>query len=219
MKPLIGEIPADWREVPLSDVAELQAGPSGAALRTGERTADGIRLVLPRHLQDGRIDDERPTFVGADQASALTRYALRAGDILCVRAGELGKHALVGAGHEGWIYGTSLLRLRPTDAVRPGFLAYYLALPPVQDWIVRHGTGTVIPSIPVRLLNELPVVLPPLAVQESIGEVLAAVDDQVDVHRRISATARRLRDTLAPLLFSGAIPAVSVPRQGGQHQP
>jgi restriction endonuclease S subunit len=219
MKTLIGEIPADWREVPLSDVAELQAGPSGAALRTGEPPADGVRLVLPRHLRDGRIDDERPTFVGADQAGALTQYALRADDILCVRAGELGKHALVGADHEGWIYGTSLLRLRPTNAARPGFLAYYLALPPVRDWIIRHGTGTVISSISVRLLNELPVVLPPLAIQESIGEVLAAIDDQVDVHRQISATARRLRDTLAPLLISGAIPAVSVPLKADRHQP
>lgn len=218
MKTLIGEVPTDWREVPLSDVADLQAGPSGAVLRAGEQPTDGIRLVLPRHLQDGRIDDERPSFVGAGRARGLTRYALRAGDILCVRAGELGKHALVGPDHEGWIYATSLLRLRTTDAVRPGFLAYYLALPRVRDWIVRHGTGTVIPSISVRLLNELPVVLPPLAFQESIGEVLAAVDDQVDVHRQISATARRLRDALAPLLISGAILPVSVPPKAGQHQ-
>jgi hypothetical protein len=47
--------------------------------------------------------------------------------------------------------------------------------------------------------------MPPLAVQDAIGEVLVALDEKVDIHERISQSAARLRDTLAQLLITGAI--------------
>jgi restriction endonuclease S subunit len=48
-------------------------------------------------------------------------------------------------------------------------------------------------------------VVPPLAVQDAIREMLVSLDEKVDIHERISQSTARLRDTLAPLLITGAI--------------
>jgi restriction endonuclease S subunit len=205
MESLIGTLPVGWGNAPLSELCELQVGPSGARMRAADRVGEGVPLVLAKDVGRGRIADQDLRYVPPEMAAQLAAYSLEAGDIVCTRTGELGRHGRATGSHVGWIFATGLLRLRPGEKVNPSYLAYYLALPTVRDWIHRHSTGTAIPAISARAFGTLPITLPPLADQAAIGDTLAALDEKIELHEQIVRTTGRLRDTLAPLLLTGEI--------------
>ncbi|ROO83988.1 type I restriction modification DNA specificity protein [Actinocorallia herbida] len=138
-------------------------------------------------------------------AAGLERFRLEEGDLVCVRCGELGRVAQVGAEHEGWLTGTSCLRIRVKErtALRPRHLLQVLARRETVRWLVARSPRSVIASLRTRTLLDLPVVLPPTAEQEAILAVLASLDAEEAVHRRVAEETARLRSGLAERLLDG----------------
>ena len=200
--PLLGEVPADWRRMPLRELADLQVGPQLHKVPPGPR---GVPVVNPRDLRDGWISPEVADVMPDVQDDVLYQYGLMPGDILCVRTGELGRHGLVRAEQQDWLFGAGLFRVRPKEEVVPEFLAHYLGLPQVRIWIKRQGAGTAVPNIQSRVLGELPVVLPSLMVQQRIGKALTLLQDEARLHDQLLRTSSRLREAFAPLLMNGVL--------------
>ncbi|GLY21982.1 N-6 DNA methylase [Micromonospora sp. NBRC 101691] len=200
---LLGDIPGDWREVPLGQLAQIQ---SGLNFRRDSATVSGVPVVLARDLRDGWVTDEPASRLPPQSRDVVNRYGLLPGDILCVRTGELGGHALVGLDQSGWLFGSGLFRVRlAREAVVPEFLAHYLGLPQVRAWIRRNDTGTAVPTIQARVLEGLPVVLPEFEVQRDIGTALELVQDELRTQERLTRVAARIRDALGPLLITGRL--------------
>jgi type I restriction enzyme S subunit len=147
--------------------------------------------------------------VSWDRARTLVKYELAGNDILLTRTGTVGRCALVTEDHAGWLFHPNLVRLRLPKAgpVRPAYLAACLSAASAQDWIRMRAAGAVVPSVSIRTLGELPVLLPPDAEQEAIGAVLAALDDKIRAHTEIIRATREYRSTLADALTSGVLAA------------
>ena len=166
--------------------------------------------VAPKHLQHRRIAGSSRALVTAQAAARLNRYRLVAGDLISVRTGDLGKQALATPDSEGWITGTACFRLRPTPTVDPRYLQHYLGHPVVRDWISRHASTATVPTLTLSILRTLPVVIPPLAAQATIGNVMGAMDDKAAIHREIVDATEQLRDALLPLLLTRPQPKVAI---------
>ncbi|MFD3821432.1 N-6 DNA methylase [Streptomyces sp. NPDC058625] len=204
-------LPQDWRRVPLGELVDIMAGPSYTRLPADARSAAGnLRVVMPKHLREGRIDDRDMEKVSDDVARALTRFRLSSGDVLCVRSGAQMLPALVAKAQDGWLFSTNLLRLRALEAegeplVFPGYLLAYLSLPETMHWLKEQARGTAVPSLSAATLALLPVPLPPLAHQRRISAVLDAVDAQITAHRELIQAATHHRSTLAAHLLTGVL--------------
>ncbi|XTZ17583.1 N-6 DNA methylase [Micromonospora echinospora] len=200
---LLGDVPGDWREVPLGQLAQIH---SGLNFRRDFTTGAGVPVVLPRDLRDGWVTDEPASRLPSHSREMVERYGLLPGDILCVRTGELGGRALVGPDQSGWLFGSGLFRIRPArEAAVSEFLAHYLGLPQVRAWIRRNDSGTAVPTIQARVLEGLPIVLPEFGVQRDIGAALELVQDELRTQERLARITARLRDTLGPLLITGRL--------------
>ncbi|MBN6050439.1 restriction endonuclease subunit S, partial [Nonomuraea sp. RK-328] len=175
-----------------------------------------VAVVKPKNLADGRLRGI-PDRVSEAEAAGLSPYRLRSGDIVCVRTGGVGRHALLGAGQEGWLFGSGTIRIRPANVIDPHYLSHYLSHAAVQDWIRRNGVGTAIPSISTLALGDLPVALAPLDVQRSIGMVFSALTEKIAAHEQICEATAELRDALLPLMFSGQL-APRVGAVGADHR-
>ncbi|MCK9873173.1 restriction endonuclease subunit S [Nocardiopsis dassonvillei] len=206
MDSLTGPLPAGWREQPLGEVCEVRAGPSGAGTPTRGFTDDGVPLVRPRDIAARRVDGTGAARVAHAVATRLDRYRLEPGDVLGTRTGTLGRFAVVAPEQRGWLYSTQLVRMRPSPEIDPVYLVHYLDLHPVRRWIDKHASGSTVRSVTQRTLRLLPTVLPPLSEQQAIGTALDALDDKARLHAEISRTTDDLRETLAPMLFSGRVP-------------
>ncbi|MEU1178066.1 restriction endonuclease subunit S [Streptomyces sp. NPDC005820] len=207
-------LPAGWSRHHLRELcASIQVGPGRRAEDNGRTQADGgTPLVLPRDLRGQRIVTEGAADVPAipwGRAQALAKYELARGDILLTRTGTVGRCALVTREHVGWLFHPNLVRLRLPEVrrIEAAYLVAYLSATSAQDWIASRTAGAVIPSLSIRTLSELPVLLPPIVEQARIGATLAALDDKIQAHTEIVRATRAYRSALADALMNGVLSA------------
>ncbi|MEU8238526.1 restriction endonuclease subunit S [Actinoplanes missouriensis] len=169
----------------LGELADITPGPSGSLLdRLGDEP-DGVAVVTPSDITDrNTVDPRNLRRLPHDEAARLDRFNLQQGDIVLVRQGSLGRFALIGPQPEAWLYNSSCARVRSVDRrVLPEFLALYLSSPSAQEEISRRALQGTVQSLNVRILQELPVVLPSLDRQHDAVAVIADVDELARIHR------------------------------------
>ncbi|MFI6457977.1 hypothetical protein ACIBF6_41295 [Streptosporangium amethystogenes] len=200
---MIETFPREWPRVPLREIVAIQAGPSNltpSLLPPGEH---GVPVLSPTEISWFSVASEAARSIDPQAAAGLHRYHVRAGDMVCVRTGDLGRAAPVRTEQDGWILGTSCLRLRLTHPLNPGYVLRYLAHPQTRDWIHTHARYSTIPSLSTQVLGDLPFVIAPDDVQALVSDVLGAIEDKITAHRQVIAESERLHAWLLPHLMSG----------------
>ncbi|MFJ4869137.1 N-6 DNA methylase [Streptomyces sp. NPDC088757] len=167
----------------------LLAGPSGSLVRAQDYVeADGVPVVMPKDISDTGFVVDGIKYVSERHAERLDRFRLDRGDVVVARRGDLGRCAVVGEEQRGWVCGTGCFVITPPDAVDPHYLAAFLRSPGAREWLDAHSTGSLaMRTVSLEVLGKLPVALPDLDTQRSIGEAMASFD----------AHERRLLDQLA----------------------
>ena len=193
----------------LGQLSEITPGPSGSLLDNLQDGPDGVPVISPSDLGErNAVDGRHVRRVPWDEARKLARFALREGDLLVVRQGSLGRLALISEEQTAWFYSSSFLRIRPRlEFVLPEYLLSYLSYPPVQRDLLSQALPGTVPSLNSAMLNELPIVAPPIEQQRAIIETLADIDAQIEIQRAI---ANRL-DTLKPAIFGEMIWGIGQP--------
>jgi type I restriction enzyme, S subunit len=194
----------DRLRIPLGHFCGVTAGPSGSLLDNLHEGPSGIPVIAPPDLTEHlTVDTRRLRRVSHPQAERLTRFELRAGDVLLVRQGTLGRLALIKDEHSGWLYSSSCLRIRPDQGlILPAYLAAYLTHPPVQRELLAQAQSTV-PSLNSTMLTEFPVDVPPLHRQQDVVAALQDIDEQISVQRMMLDRLMALRPSVFEQLTKG----------------
>jgi type I restriction enzyme M protein len=201
-----GDLPAEWKRVPLSDVCDVQAGPSYSRLRASENSEGAsVPVIASRHLQGGHVIADDTKHVTEDLAQRLAKFRLTTDDILCVRSGATIAPAIVEAGQDGWLFDTNLLRLRVRPGGDPRFLLGFLSLPAVLDWMRDRSTGSAIAFITAGNLKQLEVPLPPLAEQRAIASSLLTLDELIAAHEDLACAVSDARAAISAHLMQGGL--------------
>jgi type I restriction enzyme S subunit len=87
-------------------------------------------------------------------------------------------------------------RLRAKPTMHQGFLRYLIGNPMFRDYVARVRTGTSIPHISGGQIRSYQICLPPLAEQRAIASVLGALDDKIDLNRRMCQTLEEMARAL-----------------------
>jgi type I restriction enzyme S subunit len=85
------------------------------------------------------------------------------------------------------------------DKIDPDYFSYYIKGPAWKKWTTAAGVGSVRVRIYFRELAKMPIALPLLAEQKAIAAVLRALDDKIELNRRMNATL----EAMARALFQG----------------
>lgn len=194
---LVGHIPDDWNVTTLGGLCisgggGIQTGPFGSQLHASDYVTTGIPSVMPQNIGDNAIVEDGIARVTETDAQRLSRYLLKAGDIVYSRRGDVERRAFVRFKEDGWLCGTGCLRVRVGNAANARFVSYYLGHPAVRDWIVRHAIGATMPNLNTAILSAVPVVLPSEPEQVEIAALLEALDDKIAANRLLAGTALQL---------------------------
>ena len=113
----------------------------------------------------------------------------RAGDVVFGYEATIGEAALLTADHR-WCLGRRVGLLRPrVDRIDPRFLAYAWYAPQFQETLRANRVGgTTIESIRLTDLPSWTIQLPNLDEQHRIAGILGALDDKIELNRRMSKT-------------------------------
>ena len=180
----------DWKTTTLGEICDqvggiIQTGPFGSQLHQSDYSQEGIPLVMPKDIIEGRIKTDSIARVAPEHVERLSRHKLKSGDIVYGRRGDIGRQALIRQPQAGWLCGTGCLRLSLSGSViEPLFLHYYLRQSDVIGWIANQAVGATLPNLNTGILRSVPVLLPPIPAQRKIAAILSAYDDLVENNLR-----------------------------------
>lgn len=179
----LGSVPAHWRIGRVRDFSDrINTGPFGTALKAESYVEGGVPILNPSHLAGDKIRPEANVSVLEEKAEALSFWALREGDVITARRGELGRSAVVSAREAGWICGTGSMIVRPSKTIRAHFVQRVLQSSYARAWLEKQSVGSTMPNLSERLIGSLPVAVPPtLDEQDTILDSLGKAESQLDI--------------------------------------
>src|SRR6266487_4356174 len=113
----VGVIPEDWEATELGRHATFRTGPFGSALHHSDYVADGVPVINPMQIVDGKIEPKPSMAITERAARKLADFRLSAGDIVIGRRGEMGRCAFVQPQQGGWLCGTGSMIIRTGSAL------------------------------------------------------------------------------------------------------
>ncbi len=146
----------------------------------------------------GRWIDGEYAFVSEDKARSLAANIARPGDIVFTQRGTLGQVAIVPDGkHERYVISQSQMKLTPNDELVDALFLYYQFIGPEQQaYIEAHKIQTGVPHTNLGILRNTPLLIPPLPEQRAIAHILGALDDKIELNRRMNRTLEAMARAL-----------------------
>ena len=175
---------AGWRAIPIGDLAEVVGG--GTPSTKDPDNFDGdIAWLTPKDLAG--VQDR---FV-ARGARNISRLGLQRSSAKLVPAGSvlLSTRAPVGyvaLAKNSIATNQGFRSLIPSAGVVPEFLYYWLLINTPE--LERHATGSTFKELSGRELAKITLPLPPKSDQRKIVAVLGALDDKIELNRRMAET-------------------------------
>ena len=188
-----GRVPVEYVEEPLERLCVpergIQTGPFGSQLHKRDYVSEGTPIVTVEHLGDNRLVHRDLPRVSDKDRDRLSKYRLKAGDIVFSRVGSVDRRALVRQEEEGWLFSGRCLRVRgDPDQIDRTFLSYFFGLHAFREHIRSIAVGATMPSLNTRLLSSIVVPHPPLPEQRAVAYILGTLDDKIELNRRMNET-------------------------------
>jgi type I restriction enzyme, S subunit len=169
-------------------------------------TESGVVVLRNQNIRDGRLDLGSPSYTDEAHYEQRSRRArLRAGDLVLTREAPMGEVCMIPSGLRCCL-GQRMVMLRADPAkCDPRFLLYSIQSDEVQHEIrVNEGTGSTVSNLRIPLLEALPIPHPSLREQKAIAAVLGALDDKIELNRRMNATLEAMARALFQTWFVDA---------------
>lgn len=184
---------SNWRDVALEDVAdELTVGYVGPMAT--EYVDEGVPFLRSQNVEPLRINDTDLKFITPEFHRRIKKSRLTPGDVVIVRTGKPGACSVVPA----WLPEANcsdLVIVRCGEELDNRFLAYYVNTV-AAGHVNAHLVGAVQQHFNVGSARSLRLKLPPLPEQKAIAAVLGALDNKIELNRRMNATLEAMARAL-----------------------
>jgi len=122
----------------------------------------------------------------------------------------MGRCGLVTKNESGWFCGTGSLYFRPQkEKLNSLFLYYYLTSQPIKKYLTDNAGGTTMANLNLKIVNEIPIYLPSLKVQQQIVDELESkltvCDNIEETIKEALLKSESLRQSILKKAFSGQL--------------
>jgi type I restriction enzyme S subunit len=212
---VLGPIPTGWDVHPVSDIQASSpnataAGPFGSKLgRKDYVDLPGVPVIRGANLRvGGGFDETDLIFVSAEKATELRTSIARPGDIVVTQRGTLGQVGLIpsSAVFPEYVLSQSQMKLTP-DPARATALFVYIQLSEDSGTsrIQALTTGAGVPHINLSMFRELPLIVPPIQLQQQFTDAAEKLLMLADNLSRQNVALWAARHLLLPRLISGEL--------------
>lgn len=167
---------------------------SGATPRGGKETYSDygpVALIRSQNVHNDRFSHAGLAFISQEQADQLQNASVKEGDILLnitgdsvARVCQVDSHVLPARVNQH----VAIIRPRP-ERIDPLFLRYYLVTPAMQAHMLGlAAAGATRNALTKSMIEGFRVPDLPLNHQTAIASVLGALDDKIDLNRRMNET-------------------------------
>ncbi len=193
----------EWARVRVADVAQRTAtGPFGSAISSKHFCDSGVPVIRGSNLSQEtgiRLVDEGLAFVSEEKATEFARSEARPGDLVFTCWGTIDQVGLIDhrARYDRYIVSNKQMLFTPDPSRADSLFLYYtFRSPENRSAILNQGIGSSVPGFNLGQLRSFEIDLPPLPVQKAIAAVLGALDDKIELNRRMNATLEAMARAL-----------------------
>ena len=195
----------EWRELHLETMADIVSGITKGRKIEGKQLTK-VPYMAVSNVKDGYIDwTTVKTIEATDQE--INQYRLLPDDVLMTEGGDpdkLGRGAIIRTPLENCIHQNHIFRVRLDEShILPDYFAEYLKHQSAKRYFLgcaKQTTG--IASINMKQLKALPVLLPPLELQNEFSAFIRQIDKSKVVVQKALDEAQTLFDSLMQQYFS-----------------
>ncbi len=199
---------SEWPTIRLGNVCKKIG--SGATPRGGGETylkSGPFSLIRSQNVHNNRFTNHGLAFISKEQADDLSNVEVSAGDVLLnitgdsvARCCQAPKEVLPARVNQH----VAIIRPDP-DEINPTFLRYFLVSPQMQEQMLTlAGAGATRNALTKGMIESFDVPKPDIKEQRAIASVLGALDDKIELNRRMNETLEALAQSLFKSWFVDA---------------
>jgi type I restriction enzyme S subunit len=203
----IGEIPAHWEVTQIGELANFVG--SGITPRGGTQvyTSVGVPFIRSQNVLMNRLSMEDIAYIPRKMHRDMARTHIFPGDVLLnITGASIGRVAAVPSFLTEANVNQHVCCIRfQQDAMTSYFAAYYLATPRAQAEIMGTQFGTTRQGLNYGQVRMLRLPAPPLAEQQEISDMLAAIDAKIAAEEDRKTALEALFKSMLHQLMTGKV--------------
>lgn len=185
-----------WPSVELSTLVVAERGISYGIVQPGVPVADGVPIIRVSDVRGGRIATSSPLRVSHEIERAYRRTRLKGGELLVTIVGTVGETAIVPAELAGWNVARAIAVLPIREDVGAYWVQLGMRSADAAALIQSRLNTTVQATLNLGDLAKLPILLPPPNERERIRAIIGALDEKIDLNRRMNETLEAMARTI-----------------------
>ena len=200
-------MPREWKEIRLGNVCQKIG--SGATPRGGSEVyqTSGISLIRSQNIYNDGFKRDGLAFIGDTHAEELENVTVQPGDVLLNITGDsVARVCQVPDEILPARVNQHVAIIRPkADILDARFLHYFLIHPQTQAHMLGlAGAGATRNALTKAMIEGFEIKAPSVSEQRAIASVLGALDDKIDLNRRMNETLETLAQTIFKSWFIDA---------------
>ncbi|MHA6250363.1 restriction endonuclease subunit S [Oceanobacillus sp. CAU 1775] len=204
----LGMIPKSWEIKSLGDITALIIDHRGKTPKKlgGDWSQIGYTAISAKNIKNNRIvrsDDFK--YLDENLYKKWMKDTLDEGDILMTSEAPLGE-TLYLAEKEEYVLSQRLYGIRANPKIIfPSLLFMSINSTSVKENINNRATGTTVTGIRQSELRKVPIIIPPMKIQEQLNKTINACLKKVYYNEKENRKLQLIRDTLLPKIMTGEI--------------
>jgi type I restriction enzyme S subunit len=192
----IGQIPVEWRIVPLPSVIQTVIDNRGKTVPTIE-SEDGFPLIATNCIKEQGLFPikENLRYLTQETYENWFRGHPEPGDIIIVNKGTPGLVCYV-PDPVDFCIAQDMVAVRIKDAVYNKYIFAYLRSRYFKYQVNAHSVGTTIPHLKKSSFNSLLIPIPSSAEQRIIGDIYFDLSSKIELLQRQNQTLEKIAQTL-----------------------
>ena len=171
------DLPEGWAWSRLGSLLALFiTGPFGSALHKSDYVTDGIPLINPMNIIDGKVVPIHKMQVSSETVERLSSFKVTSDDIVIARRGDMGRCAVVQSEQDGWLCGTGSFVLRLPSILYSEYFAVCLRSPYSVEYLSGNSIGNTMLNLNQAILKSILLPVPPCIEQRRIIDCISSTD-------------------------------------------
>jgi type I restriction enzyme S subunit len=178
---------SDWQTEPLDNCLEALLDYRG---KSPPKSAKGIPVLSAKVVKTTGLLRPIEQKIAIDYYPKwMVRGLPRVGDVVMTTEAPMGEVIQLDAETVRYALGQRIVCMRgKPKKLDNTFLRYVLTSPAQQAILASYATGTTVLGISQKALRSVPITYPDFGEQKRIGELLGALDDKIELNRRMNET-------------------------------
>lgn len=189
-----------YKKYKIKEIAKsMSDAPFGSNLKNTDYRDEGILILQGKNIQGRSCDWSEKRFISKGKFDTLKKHQVKVGELIFPKVGTIGKVGILTPykNDSDYVLSTNTMKLEVNESIaNRDYVYYYFANPSVAQYINQIGSNSVQPVFNFTSLKEFEISLPSLSTQRRIAAILTALDDKIELNRRMNATLEGIAQAL-----------------------